>query len=191
MNKLKYIGAILIAVAALGLQQAQATIGFEFNHSPFHGGQEERDYLVNNPDNLGFTPLDSCCQYGGKVEATGNGNPNEDPFNLLANGKVTVSQDSGTSWTITWNLGGTGFTMCGVLIKDGSIVHGGPSLYSFYNTGETTTGTLTVEFAEGRNISHLSFFVCNNGTVPDGGTTVMLLGIALSGLGFVRRYLAS
>jgi hypothetical protein len=185
MNKLKYIGAILIAVAGLGLQQAQATLGTEFNHTPFHGGQDERDYLV------GANLMDSCCQYGGKVEATGNGNPNEDPFNLLANGNITVSQDSLTSWTITWNLSGTGFTLCGVLIKDGSINQGHESVYSFFNTGETTSGTLTVQFAENRGISHLSFFVCNNGTVPDGGTTVMLLGIALSGLGFVRRYLAS
>jgi hypothetical protein len=43
----------------------------------------------------------------------------------------------------------------------------------------------------GRNISHITFFGSPGGTVPDGGTTVMLLGAALSTLGVARRYLKS
>ena len=34
-------------------------------------------------------------------------------------------------------------------------------------------------------------FAANGGQVPDGGTTVMLLGVALGALGVVRRYLSS
>ena len=38
-------------------------------------------------------------------------------------------------------------------------------------------------------ISHIDIFCCPGGTVPDSGTTAMLLGSALAGVGLVRRYL--
>jgi hypothetical protein len=105
----------------------------------------------------------------------------------------TVNMVSGNTWDISWNLTGSGFTLDGALIKDGN-VQGTGMLYRFYGVSadETTIGSGTVTFNDPvRNISHISFFGSPGGQVPDGGTTVMLLGAALSTLGVARRYLKS
>ena len=52
-------------------------------------------------------------------------------------------------------------------------------------------GEITIPFngPEGHGISHYTLFVGPGGQVPDGGTTVMLLGTALGALGMARRFL--
>jgi VPDSG-CTERM motif len=185
MNKLKYLTAVLIAVAGLGLQQAQATLdtGQQFAASIPGGGDAEASFLIAG----GF--MDDCCQFLGKFEAEGgfeNGAINISDF-------VTINQISGSTWEISWDLTGSGFTLCGVLIKDGEGGVQGESIFSFFDVidNEELTGSGTVEFTgdfAGRDISHISFFGCA-GPVPDGGTTVMLLGAALGALGMARRFL--
>jgi hypothetical protein len=81
------------------------------------------------------------------------------------------------------------------LIKSGN-VRGSGMLYRFYGVSadEKVIGAGTVTFDNPvKNISHISFFGSPTLTrsVPDGGTTVMLLGGALSVLGVARRYLKS
>jgi hypothetical protein len=185
MNKLKYIGAVLIAVAGLGFQQAQAHLldpQTFFLDNPLGSGTEEAAYLSSH----GYT--DECCQYLGKQNANGsfeNGAINISQY-------VTITHVSGTTWDVSWDLTGSGFTLCGVLIKDGAVNQ--QQIYRFYGVSadETVVGSGTVSFADiqnGRNISHISFFGCAGQQVPDGGTTVMLLGAALSSLGVARRYL--
>jgi hypothetical protein len=186
MNKLKYLGAVLIAVAGLGLQQALADldVGQQFAASIPGGGNEEAQFLIDG----GF--MDDCCQFLGKFEADEqvfeNGAINISDF-------VEINQISGSTWEISWDLTGSGFTLCGVLIKDGTAEPGsGDSIFSFFDVinNEGLIGSGTVEFTgdfEGRDISHISFFGCAGG-VPDGGTTVMLLGAALSTLGVARRF---
>ena len=104
----------------------------------------------------------------------------------------TVNQVSGNSWDISWNLTGSGFTLDGMLIKDGN-VQGSGMLYRFYGVSadEALIGSGTVTFDNPvKNISHISFFGSpGGGQVPDGGSTVMLLGAALSALGIARRFL--
>jgi hypothetical protein len=186
MNKLKYIAAVLIAVACFGLQQAQAHLspGVQFPANIPGGGDAEAAYLIAN----GY--LDADCQFATKWE-TGSGfeDPNN-PFNQY----FTVTETSGSTWTITWDLTGTGFVLGGVLIKDGEGGVQGESIYSFFDGNHEVSGSGEVSFTgdfTGRDISHLSFFVCPGGAVPDGGTTVMLLGAALGALGMARRYLMS
>jgi hypothetical protein len=178
MNKLKYLAAVLIAVAGLGLQQAQAHLLDPqqfFLDNPLGSGQEERDFLVNN------NFIDASCQFFTKVEAE------QVPF---SNQFISVT-GSGNTWTITWDFTGTGLTLCGVLIKDGAVDQ--QQLYRFYGVSddELVTGAGTVTFDDPvRDISHISFFVSSAG-VPDGGATVMLLGAALGALGIARRFLKS
>jgi hypothetical protein len=103
---------------------------------------------------------------------------------------VTIVQVSSSTWNISWNLTGSGFTLDGVLIKDGSLNPG--ELYRFYGVSadEALIGSGTVTFDNPvRGISHISFFGSPGGSVPDGGTTVMLLGAALGSLGMARRFL--
>jgi hypothetical protein len=183
MNKLKYLTAVLIAVAGLGLQQAQAHLldpETFFTNGPIGSGTAENTFLQNE----GLLPATS--QFLGKFEAEGgfeNGAINISQF-------VTINQISGTTWEISWDLTGSGFTLDGVLIKDGAIDQ--QELYRFYGVSadEALVGSGTVSFADlGRDISHISFFGSPGGAVPDGGTTVMLLGAALGSLGMARRFL--
>ena len=183
MNKLKYLTAVLIAVAGLGLQQAQAHLlaPVQFTTaSPIGNGAAENTYLQGQ----GLLP--GTSQFLGKFEDGGgfeNGAINISQF-------VTINQLSGNTWDISWNLTGSGFTLDGVLIKDGRA--GGGELYRFYGVSadETLTGSGTVTFDNPiRDISHISFFGSpGGGQVPDGGTTVMLLGAALGSLGMARRF---
>ena len=184
MNKLKYLAAVLIAVAGLGLQQAQAGLSGpqEFEHSPFTGpvppATAERQYLFEN----GY--IESCCQFAGRVNAGTN--------EVIPH--ITITHTSGSLWHVSWDFTGTGLTLCGLLIKDGNVSPpGNEQIFAFFSVidNQGVTGAGDVFFNEGRNISYIDAYVCQAGAVPDGGTTVMLLGAGLAALGMVRRYLKS
>jgi VPDSG-CTERM motif len=186
MNKMKYLAAVLIAVAGMGLQQAQAHLEDPtqfFLASPLGNPAAELDHLQDN----GFLPATS--EYLGKKNANPGGFENG-AINISS--YVTITQLSGNTWEISWNLTGSGFTLDGVLIKDGNVQTKG-HLYRFYGVSadETLIGEGIVTFDDPvRGISHISFFGSPGGNgVPDGGTTVMLLGAALGALGMARRFL--
>jgi hypothetical protein len=152
-----------------------------FHNGPIGNGTAENTFLQGQ----GLLPATS--QYLGKFNAGGgfeNGALNISQY-------VTVNVVSGNTWDISWNLTGSGFTLDGVLIKDGN-VQGQGMLYRFYGVSadEALIGSGTVTFDDPvRNISHISFFGSPGGQqVPDGGTTVMLLGAALGSLGVARRF---
>jgi hypothetical protein len=155
-----------------------------FTNNPIGSGTEENTFLQNQ----GFLPATS--QYLGKKDAaTGfeNGAINISQY-------VTVTRPSATTWEISWNLTGSGFTLDGVLIKNGR-VQGSGHLYRFYGVSadQTLVGSGAVTFDNPvRNISHLTFFGSPGGVVvPDGGTTLMLIGAALGALGFARHFLSN
>jgi hypothetical protein len=180
MNKMKYLAAMLIAVAGLGLQHAQADLINPqqfFTPNSIGNPQQERDYLVAN----GY--MDECCQFGAKFGADG-----EVEGDFAQYFTVTFT---GNTATVSWNLP-DGFILCGALLKDGNVQTKG-ELYRFYDVAadQLNNGDGTVTFDDPvRDISHISFFVCADGVgVPDGGTTVMLLGAALGSLGMARRFL--
>jgi hypothetical protein len=183
MNKLKYIAAILIAVAGLGLQQAQAHLldPTQFTTpDPIGNPASETQYLKDN----NFLPDSSMFLF--KEDKDGN---QEGSFGSF----FTITKTTASSWSITWNLTG-GFTLDGVLIKDGSEAgSNGDQLYRFYGVSadELTAGAGIVAFDDPvKGISHIGFLGSEGGNgVPDGGSTVMLLGAALGSLGMVRRFL--
>ena len=53
------------------------------------------------------------------------------------------------------------------------------------------SGEITIPFSgpNGHDISHYTLFVAGGNGVPDGGTTLMLLGMAFGSLGMARRFL--
>jgi hypothetical protein len=153
-----------------------------YHNGPIGNPSDELAYLQSN----GFLPATS--QYLGKFNAGGpieNGAINISTY-------VTINVVNGSTWNVSWNLTGSGFTLDGVLIKDGN-VQGKGHLYRFYGVSadETLVGSGTVTFDNPvKNISHATFFGSpGGGQVPDGGTTVMLLGAALGSLGMARRFL--
>jgi hypothetical protein len=180
MNKLKYITAILIAVTSLGLSQARAhlldPVQFDVNLADYNP-DTELAYLQSQ----NFVPGTSQFLFKENNNGTTDG---------LFGQYFTVTMVDGNTWNVSWNLTGSGMILDGVLIKDGSIDMGDTQHFRFYGVSddETTIGAGTVEFVNPtRNISHVVFF--GSPGVPDGGSTVMLLGTALGSLGMARRFL--
>ena len=192
MNKIKYLAAVLIAVAGMGLQQAQAHLLDAhqfFNNGSIGNPDAELSYLQTHGGGS-YVPtfLPATSQYLGKYNQGGvveNGAINISSY-------VTITETAGNAWHISWNLTGSGFTLDGVLIKNGN-VQGKGHIYRFYGVSadETVIGEGIVTFDNPvRGISHITFFGSPGGNgVPDGGTTVMLLGAALGSLGMARRFL--
>jgi hypothetical protein len=189
MNKLKFLSAVLIAVAGLGLQPAQAHLldPFQFTlANPIGNPSQDLNYLQSHgggsyqPD---FLPGTSEFLFKKNNDGTTDGKPG---FSQYFNVSIV-----GNTATISWNLTGSGFLLDGVFIKDGvSSPHN--LLYRFYgvSANERLVGSGTVTFNNPvKNISFVEFFGSPGGSVPDGGTTVMLLGAALGALGTARRFL--
>ena len=147
-----------------------------FTNGPIGNPAAELTYLQ------GQNLLPATSQFLFKQESNGNTEGNFGQYFT-----VTIS---GNTATVSWDLTGSGFTLDGLLIKDGN-VQGAGMLYRFYGVSadEALIGSGTVMFDDPvRNISHISFFGSPGGQVPDGGTTVMLLGAALGSLGMARRF---
>ena len=180
MNKLKYLTAILIAVAGLGLQQAQAHLlaPQQFFHSgPIGNPSDELSHLKNNGGP--YLPVTSEFLFKKNNDGTTDGTFGQ---------YFTVTILTGNTWNVSWNLTGSGFVLDGLLIKSGKIPHTDNMLYRFYGVSadETVIGSGTVTFNDPiEDISHVDFFGSpTQHGVPDGGTTAMLLGGALSVLGW-------
>jgi protein with PEP-CTERM/exosortase system signal len=207
MNKIKYLAVTLIAVAGLGLSQSASAARHSLPASPAHllapytfftnapigNPSDELNYLqTHGGGSYQPTFLPASSQFLGKFENSGSWSNDVTPINISQ--YVTVTMTDAETWHVEWHLGGSGFTMDGMLIKDGRI-QGSGEVYKFYGVSadEKINGEGDVSLADvgqnGRQISHITFFGSPGGTVPDGGTTVMLLGAALSSLGMARRFL--
>jgi hypothetical protein len=222
MNKIKYIAAVLIAIAGFGLQQAKADV---FVSSLNQG----------NPAISGYTG-----PYG-TVTITTNGtntatvtftsNTNSGNIYLFGDGgsvALNVSVSTFTVSNITGTNAGTGFTPGGYTFagagqEDGfgqfnltinsfdGFTHSSDSIsFTLTNTaGNWGSAASVLAFnAQGFDAAAHIFVTAlpanasnsalatgfageGTGTVPDGGTTVMLLGAALGALGMARRFLMS
>jgi hypothetical protein len=203
MKKLKYLAPILIAVACLGLQQAKANaVNYTLGTSNSPGTLGTGPFGTVHVDltagvaTITFTAASGYLFVDGgsvavNVNATtwniGNftsngetvfnaGSGNEDGFGSF-NQKVSMQDSSNgassISFTLT-NTSGTWLSAANVLAFNGN--HWLVAAHIQIQNGTGNTG-----FAAGPY----------GGTVPDGGTTVMLLGAALGALGMARRFLRS
>jgi len=206
MKKLKYIAPILIAVACLGFQQAKA---------------DTKDYTLttsNSPGTLGAGPFGTVLvtlnAAGTQATITFQAAPNY----LFVDGGSAAVNVNATSWTIgTFFSNGEAVSDAGAGNEDGfgsfnqkvsmQDSSNGASTISFVLTntsGGTWASAVNVLAFNGNNwlvAAHIQIqngtgntgFAAgpSGGTIPDGGTTVMLLGAALGALGMARRYLFS
>ncbi|HEU5069693.1 MAG TPA: hypothetical protein VFV96_04670 [Verrucomicrobiae bacterium] len=118
---------------------------------------------------------------------------------------VVFSQDLKTA-TLSWNLTGLGTELYGVAWKDGTLVDGYSANLGYYWSAVTDgqhyvsdgdTVNLTIDLApDFKNVtawSHIAFYGTSSGgttNVPDGGTTLALIGIAMTSLGLLRKKLS-
>jgi len=201
MKKLKYIAPILIAVACLGLQHAKADqVNYTLTTANDSGlgtgpfGTVNVNLTVPNMATITFTAAPGYLFVdGGSVAVnvnastwligtfTSNGDPvsddgagNEDGFGSF-NQKVSMQNSSNGASIISFvltNTSGTWLTAANVLAFN---------LQNWLVAAHIQIATGLTGFAAGPN----------GGTVPDGGTTVMLLGAALGALGMARRFFRS
>jgi hypothetical protein len=136
-------------------------------------------------DNSGEgTELQAFIDLSGHTDATLCFKSDQD--NPDFTGSITFSVNDDNTLHVEWTLTGDQ-VICGFLTKDGSgtLAH----LYSVNaDQGHSGEADLIVPGNGASALSHLTAFCCPAQNVPDSGTTAMLLGSALTGLGFMRRY---
>jgi hypothetical protein len=106
-------------------------------------------------------------------------------------GTFTLTVDSTNTGTLTFTMN-AGFVLAGI-----GVHAGGGSVDHFFSVNDEISGTSEGPFFGHTNgqgmregFSNFDIFVEEGTTsVPDGGTTLMMLGGALAGLGGLRRYL--
>lgn len=221
-NKIKYLAAVLIAVASLGLQQAKAdqiSFNLSVGNSPFNTYPGPYvSVTVNRTSSTSATITFTSLTASGNAYLMGDG----------ASVGVNVNATSWTLSSITGSNSGTGFTPgpysnggsgnvdgFGVLNQtintSAGFTHSSTMIrFTLTNTSGTWLNAASVLVANANgamaaahifvtrlpvnaaNGSVCTGFAANGGAgVPDGGTTVILLGAALGALSMVRRYVAS
>jgi len=218
MNKIKYFAAVLIGMAGLGLQQATAdTIdNTQFQSTLTNSNQPATGtYGTVTVTSLDVTTQTASITFqantaGGfyfidgnivDVNLTGNSA-------TLVSGSVVESPAPGSVSdfsSVQYNAQVDGFGNFTVVLNNGS-ANNKIMTVTFQVTN--TSGTLWTSTSNVLAFNPLydaaahyidtnipapnTFFTAESSsghTVPDGGTTVMLLGVALGALGVVRRYL--
>lgn len=211
--KIKYLAAVLISLAGLGLtQRADAILEMTYNNGSNSssanlfgtvvpgtqsGGQADRDVLMTNQlvsmtagQQGTFTVNGTTSLYSRSFNNFGSLPP------ATTAGAVPVTGILDGTTAVTVNLG-TGYQYL-VVAYDGP--NGGVAVFNVAGL----TGTIDLyRYAKprangnllGSNVAQQGYFkmtgytLLNPTGVPDGGTTVMLLGAALGALGITRRFL--
>jgi hypothetical protein len=218
MKKLKYLAPILIAVACFGLQQAKADTTYNLIQGNSAIDSYPSPYgsvnvsLVGQTATIVFTAAQTgAYQYlfgdGGSVAVNVNG-----AFTL---GTITGTQLPGFGPT-TFSNGGAGnedgFGSFNLSINSSGGYTDASNSITFTLTGVGTTwassdDVLTTNSNGFAVAAHIfvaafpalpgagalatGFASTGGGHIPDGGTTVMLLGAALGALGMARRFIRS
>ena len=209
MNKLKYIAPVLIAVACLALTSARAdtilnvglnsplVVGEVIPPDQSPPGQEARDLAMANT----------------LIGLYNSGSPSAAPYFISGNSFATPLPAAVTTGDIITPFGGINTSGSQAIINIGSGFRYFIATYDGRNSGAVlwdisglTAGTIIdipryaqpnangtdlVADAAKYQITTWSMFNPEGPSVPDGGTTVLLLGAALSVLGMARRYLKS
>jgi hypothetical protein len=220
MNKIKYIVAVLIAIAGMGLQQADAFT------SQLNVGNPAISGFTGPYGTVTITLVNSTTATVTFTSNTVNGN-----IYLFGDGGSVALNVNATTFSvsgITGSNAGTGFTpgpytFAGAGVEDGfgsfnltinsfdGFTHSSDTIsFTVTNTSGTWGSAadvlafnaqgfdaaahifVTSSPANASNSALATGFAAESaGGVPDGGTTVMLLGAALGALGMARRFLMS
>jgi hypothetical protein len=183
MKSLKYFLSIAAITGALILS-AKANVIVDLGSGSV-ANQGHPDLIVAAANAIGVDsgvlPDDMDVIYGGRVADNSNGGTLTNSFGTFT---VTTSGSMQENSFLTFTMN-PGFVLAGVALHAG-----GGSSDEFFSINDETSGILEGPFSNGKTLSNFDILVEEGGHgVPDGGTTAMLLGGALTGLGLVRRYL--
>jgi VPDSG-CTERM motif len=218
MNKIKYIAAILIGIAGLGFQQAKADtftsdIGSGNTAISAYSGPYANVTitLVNSTTaTVTFTSLTN----GGNIYLMGDGssadlNVNASTFSVsgVTSTQLAGFNSGGFLGTSSGNVDGLGSFNLQLNFFDGYTWSKNSISFTLTNTSGTWASASNVLFFNSNGFDAAAHIYVSDGNVadtalatgfagetgghivPDGGTTVMLLGIGLSVLGMARRFL--
>ena len=204
MKKLKYIAPILIAVACLGFQQAKAdTVDYTLGTSNSPGTLGTGPFGTVHVDltagvaTITFTAASGYLFVDGGAVAvnvnasswtignftsndeavSSDGAGNEDGFGSF-NQKVSMANSSNGASIISFTL----TNGSGIWLSAANVLAFNAQNWKVGAHIQIQDGTGNTGFAAGGG---------SGGFVPDGGTTVMLLGMGLGALGMARRFLRS
>jgi len=213
--KIKYLAAVVISLAGLGFtQRADAILEMTYNNGSNSssanlfgtvipgtqsGGQVDRDVLMTNQlvsMTLGQQGTFTVNGDSGLYSRSFN-NFGSPPAAIPTGAQFATGILDGTT-PVTVNLG-TGFTYLvaaydgpngSVAVFNVAGLTGSVDLYR-YAKRDGLTGNLIGSNSAAQGFFKMTGWTLLNptGAVPDGGTTVMLLGAALGGLGMARRFL--
>lgn len=176
------IGSLLVTVAnasLIGPDQIDSTGG-----SP----SGEITDILNSNSSLSSpgNPLTYLAKVGGGGGWDGSAPYGDDKFDYTP----FVATKPATA-QVAWDLTGTGWELWAVVVKTGS------KYLNLYTVSATNVdyqritngaGTETVEAPDNKDsISHISFFGRRSTSVPESGSTLILLGLGLSFLAFLKR----
>ena len=227
MNKIKYVAAVLIALAGLGLQQADAiqytlssgnpaltdagftgpyatvtvnlvnssTATVTFNSLTQTIGGNTYVYLMGdgssgavnvNTGSWTISGMTGSNSYAGFTtpQLTNAGSQNVDGFGVI---NQTVDNFDGFSYAMTT----LSFTLTNL---SGTWANAGAVLIANLQGALAASHIFVAQLINGQLVNtNVTGYAANGGSqnVPDGGTTVMLLGAALGALGMARRFLMS
>jgi len=207
MNKIKYLAAILIGIAGLGLQQARADFVSTLTASNGEGTGNYGTVTVSNFNAVTQTATITfnANTAGGFYFVDGGAAA----VNLTGNSATAnfVSEAPASNFkNFAYHANNDGFGQFTVRLNDKDSNH---HISQIVFTVTNTSGTLWTSDSDvlafnsngwdasahyiDTNIGAPNTFYAGegNGTVPDGGATVMLLGAALGALGMARRFLRS
>jgi hypothetical protein len=200
MNKLKYIAAVMIGIAGLGLQQAKADFVSTLNTGP--NGTSGNFGTVTVSLNVATQTATITFQANTALDYHFiDTNAVAVQVNSSSFTFALVNDTSFSSFHSGQNVNGFGSFNLEINNTDGWADRVDTISFTVTNTSGTlwTNASQVLALnADGFDAAahvataggSLTFFVAERpGSVPDGGTTVMLLGAALGSLGMARRFL--
>jgi hypothetical protein len=186
MKSLKNI-ALIVALCGGLTSFASASITLVETFESEGQINNEGGTLAHFQEVSGHQDAEACIERVDVLDFDSNGVFTSGAFTFTLNDTA-----AGQTVTIDFDLTGSGDVLCGISVKGGTQAN----LYVIPED-QGTSGSFEVNAPLNPKsgtffgISHIDVFCCPGGGngVPDSGTTAMLLGSALTGLGLVRRYL--
>ena len=177
-------------IAMLCAAFCAALFAFNPNASALTIGNGDAHYLglIDAQGNIGDNGRAAYINYLTSLAVNNSGKFNGDPVFRSANNFASlpgaVFDHNGTGTSVALGTGG--------LYSYLWAHYGGPGggTIKVWYVGDLS-GTITIPGSDGHDLSGWALFGPGGQGVPDGGTTVMLLGAAFSALGMARRYIKS